>query len=87
MFGVILSRKANKFLQGLEYKAKTKVISALEDLTDYPFSLKRHDIKKIQGRENTFRLRVGDIRAIFYVDKNEERVIILKIDYRESVYE
>ncbi len=56
------------------------MIAALEDLTDYPFGLKRHDIKKIQGRENTFRLRVGDLRAIFYVDRNEERVIILKID-------
>lgn len=87
MFSVILSRKANKFLQGLEHKVRSKVISPLEELADYPFSLKRHDIKKIQGRENTFRLRVGDLRAIFYVDKEEERVIILKIDYRESVYE
>jgi len=37
--------------------------------------------------ETTFRLWVGDLRAIFYVDKNEERATILKIDCRESVYQ
>ena len=86
MFSVILNRRAAKFLDTLDIKLRTKLIDAIEDLAEYPFSLKRHGVKKIQGRDRTFRMRMGSVRMIFYVDKKSERIIILKIDYREAVY-
>ncbi|MBI2183851.1 MAG: type II toxin-antitoxin system RelE/ParE family toxin [Thaumarchaeota archaeon] len=87
MFSIVLSRKAAKSLSALEAKPRSKLTEAIEDLADYPFSLKRHDIKKIQGKDHTFRMRTGNQRAIFFVDKGSERIISLKIDFREAVYE
>ncbi len=87
MYKIILSPKAAKFLNTLDKKRRLRIIRPLEDLADYPFALRQHDIKKIQGREYTFRIRTGDIRAIFYVDKENETIVVLKIGYREAIYE
>jgi len=87
LYHVILSPKAAKFLNALDRKRRLKIIGVLKDLADYPFALKRHDVKKIEGRQSTFRVRLGGIRAIFYVDKENERIVILKMDSRESVYD
>lgn len=71
----------------LDKKRRLKVIKTLEDLTDYPFALGRHDVKKIEGRKYTFRVRTGDIRTVFYIDEENENIVVLKIGRRESIYE
>ena len=41
------------------------------------------DIKKLKGRDDIFRVRKGDIRAIYRTDKMR-RIFVLRIDRRDK---
>jgi len=81
-FEIYLSRQAKKFLEKLDEDTRERIKEKLRLLADNPFAL---PYKKIKGRENTYRIRVGDYRIIYSVRGYEVR--ILKIDKRERIYD
>lgn len=83
-FRVLLHRKADEFLRGLEPENRQRIASKLKELEDFPKV--RLDIVKIAGETNTFRLRVGKYRALFKVYKEEKVIIVVKIDLRKRIY-
>jgi len=80
-FGIFLSTEAAKFLKNLDKEDKYRIVEKLKLLENSPFSL---PYKKIKGRENTYRIRIGDFRAIYSIRGNEIRV--LKIGLRKGIY-
>lgn len=52
------SKKAVKYINTLDRPTKKRLKEAIEKI---PFG----DIKKLQGIENGYRLRVGDLRVLF----------------------
>jgi len=54
----------------------------------YKISIESIDIKRLKGMDSVFRIRKGDIRIIFTLDKDGNVVIasINEIDFRGSVY-
>ena len=56
----------------------------LKQLEEFPAA--RLDIVKIAGEENTFRLRVGNYRALFKVYEQEKIMVIIKLDIRKRIY-
>ncbi len=82
MYEIFLSRRAKKFLDSLDESDRKRIKEKLRLLAENPFSL---PYKKIKGRENTYRIRVGNFRVIYSLRSREIR--ILKIDKRERVYE
>ncbi len=83
MFRVKIHRKAFKFLEKLDPKSRERIFSAIDKLSD-PFSL---PYEKLKGEKNVYRIRVGDYRVIYLVDKQNKVVFILKIDKRERIYD
>ncbi len=65
---------------------KTRIKEAIESLADYPFSLRNMDVEKMKGREKTFRIRVGDHKILFSVDKRDRVVYVTEINKRKNVY-
>lgn len=87
-YRVIIHRKASKLLAGLkEEKLKNRIIAAIEKLVDYPLALRELDVEKLEGVERTYRIRIGDYRIIFHVDKKEKTLYITHIGRRESIYQ
>lgn len=41
---------------------------------------------KLHDRENQWRIRVGDYRIIYEIDKDERLVVILRIKHRREAY-
>ncbi len=41
---------------------------------------------KLKDTENTYRLRVGDYRIIYYVDHTEKEIVISRIRHRKDAY-
>ena len=80
-FGVFLSTEAAKFLKNIDKEDKYRIVEKLKLLEEGPFSL---PYKKIKGRENTYRIRIGDFRAVYSIRGNEIRV--LKIGLRKDIY-
>lgn len=46
-----------------------------------------HDLAKLKGKENYYRLRVGDIRILFKIDKQIKTVCVEKIGHRKRIYQ
>jgi mRNA interferase RelE/StbE len=45
------------------------------------------DIKKLEGKENpTYRLRSGDYRIIYTIEKQIVTVLVIEIKHRREVY-
>ncbi len=81
---IILSRSASKFLE--KHKERKRLIKdILEELKNFPMcSL---EIKKLEGFKDIFRVKKGRIRIIFKLDKEKKRITVLKIGFRENIYE
>lgn len=70
-----------KDIQKIEAHISRRIVKKVEELAENPFS---SDIKKLKERGD-FRLRVGDYRVIFSIEK--EILTILKIGHRRNVYD
>ena len=86
-YKVLVHRKVYKFLSELTDSSLKKTIKEyVELLSDYPLSLKEIDIEKIQGLKDTFRLRIGKHRVIFFVDKPNATIYVTGIKARKRAY-
>jgi mRNA interferase RelE/StbE len=80
-FSVIVHRKASKEIDGLPVDDKNRIINALREMTEDPFS---GDVKPIKGVRGLLRRRIGDYRISFTVNFEKNEVVVLKIGRRES---
>ena len=82
-YAVSFRRSAEKDLHRLDATVQRRVIKAVEGLADTP---RPSGCKKLQGSEDTYRIRVGDYRVIYSVDDSILIVAIERIRHRRDVY-
>jgi len=76
------SRQTAKFLQKAEKETTERILKSIEELENEPLP---SGIKKIKGtNENVFRIRVGDYRVLYEIDK--ENIGIIRINHRKKAY-
>lgn len=86
-FELRANRKVAKALKSLDTKLKEKIKQLFLILKANPTPVKRYDVVKIRGLENTYRIRVQKIRIIYSVEWEKHVVEILKVTKRkESTY-
>ncbi|MEE8167299.1 MAG: type II toxin-antitoxin system RelE/ParE family toxin [Candidatus Hydrothermarchaeales archaeon] len=85
-FQVNIKRKALKFVSKLDKRDRKKLGKALLLLKEDPVPIKFLDITKIKGEKNTYRIRVGKIRALYEVMWNDKIILIKKVDFRKTAY-
>ncbi len=73
-YDIRIHPSAVKYLRELDTDTKDRIKLALKNLENDPFRNKpKTDIKKLggtKGRENLYRLRIGDYRAVYAVEGN-----------------
>ena len=80
-FTVLLHRKAAKSLKKLQASIRSRILESLKELERWPE-------KGDQLKPSRFwRLRVGDHRVIYEIDRQANRVIVLHIGHRKNVYD
>ena len=72
--------KLSKSLERLSVKEKKQIKQILNQLSTKQFS--GLNIKKLKGREDIFRVRKGDLRIIYRVEKEE--IFILTVERRSE---
>lgn len=80
------SKKAAKYISGLDRSAKQRIKTAIEGLTENP---PRGDIKLMQGfSDGRKRLRVGKYRIVYNHFQDEYIAIlhIINVDSRGGIY-
>lgn len=80
IFKIIWSKKAFEELNKLETLVAKRIAKAVSELANDPFT---KDIKKLRGYD-WYRLRVGDYRVIFSIEK--DIIQVLKIGHRKNIY-
>ena len=71
------TKQAVKYINGTDKPTKRRLKEAIEKIPS-------GDIKKLQGIDNGYRLRVGDLRVLFTLEENV--IYIEKILPRGEVY-
>jgi len=81
---VLISKKALRELKTFPEREREILKNRISKLEFFP--LVRLDIKKIEGYQNVYRLRVGNYRRLFEYLKDQRIVRVLKIEKREKAY-
>ncbi len=51
-----------------------------------PIPWKESDIKKLEGEKNLYRVRIGNYRIFYFIDKQNKIIKVLDIETREKAY-
>ncbi len=85
-FDLMIEERAVKELKSLSDDKKARIKNKIKSiLKDDPSPSGKGDIKKIKDSD-FWRLRVGDYRVFYDIDKEEEIVYILSIKHRSNAY-
>jgi mRNA interferase RelE/StbE len=82
MYTLHLDKRLEKDLRSLSQEIQKRILSKLEALRQDPFA---PGTTKLTD-EDSYKIRIGDYRVIFDIDTKQQRVTILKVDYRSAIY-
>lgn len=81
-FTLRIEKTPRKFLKTLNLSDKRRIDAALSLLSENPIPPKA---KKLAGR-NGYRIRVGDFRIIYEIQKSILVVLVIDIGHRREIY-
>lgn len=81
MFEIKWEERALNELYKLESHLSSRIYKKIDELRQ---GFQSKDIKKIKGGDK-FRLRIGDYRVLFSLEKN--KITIWKIGHRKNIYD
>ena len=82
-FTVLIENPARKRLLSIPRDAAKKILLKISDLSINPTP---RGSKKLSGIMNSFRIRSGDYRVIYFIDFNDLTVKITDVGHRKDVY-
>lgn len=82
-YKVVLKPSVERDLRPLPRLVPARIMRRIETLSDNPFP---DGTTKLAGTEQTYRIRVGDYRVIYGVDKAARRVAVHYVRHRREVY-
>lgn len=85
MYKLLYHPSCLKRLKKIPQVDRERIFKKLKRLSSNPFSSVL-DIKKLVKTKKSYRLRVGDLRAIYELDEEEKIIYVWEIDYRGKVY-
>ena len=82
-YRVELSRRAEKEVLRLDDAMFARVKSAIDGLSELP---RPSGVRKLQGREDDWRIRVGPFRILFSIDDASKLILVHRVTDRKDVY-
>jgi mRNA interferase RelE/StbE len=82
-YGIEYTKAAAKALGKMPREAVRRIRLAVDALAIDPFPT---GVKALQGQKGAYRIRVGDYRVIYEVERGQAIVLVIKIGDRREVY-
>ncbi|MEH2036520.1 type II toxin-antitoxin system RelE family toxin [Nostoc sp.] len=82
-YEVKFSRVAKKQFRKLPIDVQQRIQTRINDLAIEP---RPNGVKKIQGDDNSYRIRVGDYRVVYEIDDDVLIVTVIKVKHRSEIY-
>lgn len=86
MFRVVVAPKARKSSKKMPTHYKEKIIEITEVLGRNPVPSELHDVTKLSGKYDSYRIRIGSIRVSYVVIWDNKEVHISEIEWRGGAY-
>ena len=86
MYKVVVHKRVAKNIKHTPKSHLQKLSSLLEVLKRDQAPYRDFDLKKIMGANSTYRVRMGDYRIVYFVERENETVHILKFEHRDKIY-
>jgi mRNA-degrading endonuclease RelE of RelBE toxin-antitoxin system len=81
---LVLTRAAQRGLSKMSPKMRGALVERLEAVAEHP-SAGHRNVERIKGERGAFRLRQGDWRAKYRIDRDADEMRVL-VESRGSVY-
>jgi len=80
-YNITFSKSVAKTIIKFDRPTRERIYKALNNLP-------AGDVKKMQGQNNPpyFRLRIGDIRALFIKDDYKKEILVFELNSRGDIY-
>jgi mRNA interferase RelE/StbE len=83
LWNVVLTRQAEKAIRRLPLSILHRVDHILQTLEENPVP---SGSKKLSGHSDLYRIRVGDWRIVYILDRTNKMVLVVKIAPRGEAY-
>lgn len=83
-FTIKTPKKIRKQIEALDDKMKQRVNELFLVLKENPVPVNLYNVEKISGSDHTYRVRLGNIRAIYDVLWKEKEIWSLKIERKKD---
>ncbi len=78
---IIIQPRAKKELKAFPKPVIEQILKKLHSIRDKPLD----SIERLKGY-SLWKLRIGDYRAILYVDTGKQNIHVVKVGHRKNVY-
>lgn len=85
-YKVEFAKQATKELLRLPNVARSLILRKIKALSEDPYAI-NNNIKKLQGLEDCYRLRISNYRVIYRIPNLKLVIEIIKIGHRQEVYQ
>lgn len=82
-YAIKIEKRAIKALKKIHPVHRDRIISAIDSLSDDPHP---PGGRKIQGSEQTWRIRIGDYRVLYDVFEDTLTIWVVRIAHRKDAY-
>ena len=84
-YSIYYSTSAEKYILRLPKSKAESTIKRMQYVASNPFK-KDNNIAKLAGTVSSYRLRIGDIRVVYWLDQEHKKMYVTKIAPRGFVY-
>ncbi len=82
-YSIVFARSARKELEALHEPVCSRILARIESLADHPRPTR---CRKLEGKENLWRIRIGDYRVIYAVLDRERLIDVVAVRHRRDAY-
>ncbi|MGA1821411.1 MAG: type II toxin-antitoxin system RelE family toxin [Thermoplasmatota archaeon] len=86
-FTVLVDERVEKDLKTVPKHITLRFLDLLDELEEDPFQNRSGlDVKLLKGHDDLYRIRLGDYRVLFSLDKPNRTVIVTTVVHRRRAY-
>jgi mRNA-degrading endonuclease RelE of RelBE toxin-antitoxin system len=82
---LIFSEEAARKLGQMQTKYATGIVSRLEAIAFNPFA-SHPNVERLKGHKDWWRLRKGDWRILYFVDRQAQELKVEAVEHRSNAY-
>ena len=83
MYEIRLTKRVERQLSKLVPEVQIRLQIAIDALDENP---RPDGVKKLKGKDNQYRIRVGDYRIIYTIEDQELLIVVVQLGARSDVY-